>query len=274
MVVGIQILDWVCASTSLDLFMWLNLEAIWMNLFKNKLEQAYRKRFKDVRVATVHVCRGHTTHVGMRWVWQVLSGHEPQPKFDKFLMGVLIFIGLLVVIVGPAMLFSTLNPVLNLNPVTGVDVAVGVQGDNCLSANVNCPAGVFTLYETRQFEALENVTQAQFEYEVMLFSMAKQCGLTCAVWCAPQAHAVVEVAGAEIKSTVPNSAHVHAGLSAGRLGHFPTGSRRLDEAAGGRGRSQCASRCTLHGSLLCNVGARVDARVCWLPGIHHTGREV
>lgn len=50
-----QILDWVCARTSLDLFMWLNLEAIWMNLFKNKCEQDYRKRYKEVRRVAIEL---------------------------------------------------------------------------------------------------------------------------------------------------------------------------------------------------------------------------
>ena len=58
-------------------------------------------------------------------VLQILSGHEPQPWSDKCLLGVLVFIGLLLVIVGPAMLFSTLNPVLNLNPIYGVSASVG-----------------------------------------------------------------------------------------------------------------------------------------------------
>ena len=135
---------------------------------------------------------------------QVLSGHKPQPKLDKFLLGVLLFIGLLIVILGPAMLFSTLNPTLDLNPIQSVQTQigasmrslanmlprfvasfavlvftcgwfVGVHGKNCFHANLDCPAGSFTLFESNQFQALENATSDQFQCVLSL------CAASCPV---------------------------------------------------------------------------------------------
>lgn len=51
----------------------------------------------------------------------------PQQFIWKFLNGTLTFIGLLVVLLGPALLFSSLNPTMTPNPVSGAEVTLGMS---------------------------------------------------------------------------------------------------------------------------------------------------
>lgn len=124
-----QILDWVCATTSLDLMMWLKFDSIWTTLYRNTSQQAYRVRDKDVRaglVASASSIAGADALARSINPLQVLSGENPQPKQTKFLSGVLLFTGLVIVLVGPMLLFSTLNPTLTPNPISSSVVSFGM----------------------------------------------------------------------------------------------------------------------------------------------------
>jgi hypothetical protein len=64
-----SLLDWWCASTSLDVYMWLQIEEIYAQLFRNACQVNYRR----------------ADHV-------VLQGHTEQPAIWKFVYGILIFL--------------------------------------------------------------------------------------------------------------------------------------------------------------------------------------
>ncbi|KAK3279946.1 hypothetical protein CYMTET_12194 [Cymbomonas tetramitiformis] len=113
-----SILDWVCSDTSLDLFMWLIVERIYSNLWMNKLEMAYRKEWD-----------------------QVLSGKSRIPTWFKFLMGVSTFIGLVIMLVIPVVLFSSLNPSLSENKIASSKMTVMLY---------SASEGFFPLYDQRQ----------------------------------------------------------------------------------------------------------------------------
>jgi hypothetical protein len=64
----------------------------------------------------------------------ILSGRSPQLAIYKCLMGFLVFIGLLIVILLPALVFSTLNPTLQLNNVLSLacSLSIGAEGGSFL----------------------------------------------------------------------------------------------------------------------------------------------
>jgi hypothetical protein len=123
-----NVLDWVCATTSLDAYMWFKLCAIHADLFLTQSDMVSRARNRVV-----------------------LSGAAPQPKTYKFWCGVLLFAGLLLVILLPALIFSTLNPALALNNVSSATATLSVRG----------PAGTYLLYATgfaASIQGASNVT--------------------------------------------------------------------------------------------------------------------
>ena len=81
-----SIFNWICTETSLDMFMWIQMDDIYATLVIVKYNMAYRKRDQ-----------------------QVLSGTKSQPFLYKFIYGWVIFGSLLLAMVGPLMLFSTLS---------------------------------------------------------------------------------------------------------------------------------------------------------------------
>lgn len=125
------VLDWVCATTSLDMFMWLRLQAIANDLFVCKCQSEYLKRDADT-----------------------LAGKNPQSWVWKFVFGVLTFVGLLVVVLGPALLFSGLNPTLQKNPINSIQVSFALSADN---------GGVYSLFKADQYHSLTSLTDSEFE---------------------------------------------------------------------------------------------------------------
>ncbi len=99
-----SIFNWICAETSLDLFMWLQMDDLYAFLAITKYNMAYRKRDN-----------------------LVLSGDAPQPFLWKFLYGWLLFGLLLFSIVGPIWLFSPLNPSSTPNPVSQATVTLSLK---------------------------------------------------------------------------------------------------------------------------------------------------
>jgi hypothetical protein len=95
-----MLLDWICIKTSLDLWETLKLEDIFSQLYYVKVTIQWRLFHK----------RG-----------------EPQPAYMKFLNGVLLFALLLVIVITPLLLFSSLNPASNLNKVESVQMSFYLQ---------------------------------------------------------------------------------------------------------------------------------------------------
>lgn len=72
-------------------------------------------------------------------------GHEVQPCCLKFWAGTILFAALLLVIIGPALIFSTLNPALSTNPVWGVALDLELRGG---------ASGTFPLFSSSHYESL------------------------------------------------------------------------------------------------------------------------
>ncbi|KAL4461027.1 hypothetical protein ABPG74_016499 [Tetrahymena malaccensis] len=94
------ILDWTVTKTSLTLFQWFLLEDIHYSLYVAKLDS------KDVRSTKVDA---------------------PQSKLVKIFLGLLQVIVILLLIFGPMLLFSTLNPISDYNGITSGEIEVGIQ---------------------------------------------------------------------------------------------------------------------------------------------------
>ena len=109
-------IDWTFTKTSLDLWKWLKLEEIISLLFINKC-----------------LAKGEMAHkVG-----------EKIPDYMKILLGSTTFFAVILIIFGPLVLFSYLNPLSLVNKVTGVNFQVILSIPTNFSQNLN-----LTLFET------------------------------------------------------------------------------------------------------------------------------
>ena len=109
-------IDWTFTKTSLDLWKWLKLEEIISLLFINKC-----------------LAKGEMSHrVG-----------EKTPVYMKILMGSTTFFAVIVIIFGPLILFSYLNPLSLVNKVIGVNFQLILSIPTKFSQNLN-----LTLFET------------------------------------------------------------------------------------------------------------------------------
>jgi hypothetical protein len=102
-----SILDWWCTKTSIDVFMWLQMEEIYAQLFKNACEMSTRRRD-----------------------FEVVQGQTKQPLVRKMIYGGLIFGVLFLILVGPLVLFSGINPSLAANPLYSVNFRVNLVGSS------------------------------------------------------------------------------------------------------------------------------------------------
>lgn len=95
-------LDWTMMKTSLSLFQWFILEEIHFSLVSAKHES--RENFSGkMRV------------------------NRPQSKIKKAVMGLLSVTGIFLLIFGPMLLFSSLNPIYSYNGITGGMVEMGIE---------------------------------------------------------------------------------------------------------------------------------------------------
>ena len=109
-------IDWTFTKTSLDLWKWLKLEEIISLLYLNK---TYSKGEMDTRVGT------------------------KTAVYKKILMGSTTFFIVLIIIFGPLILFSYLNPLSLVNKVTGVNLKLILSIPTNYSQMLN-----LTLFET------------------------------------------------------------------------------------------------------------------------------
>jgi hypothetical protein len=109
-------IDWTFTKTSLDLWKWLKLEEIISLLFINKC-----------------LTKGEMAHK---------VGEKIHP-FMKFYMGIITFFTVIIIIFGPLLLFSYLNPLSLENKVTGVNFKLILSIPTNYSQKLN-----LTLFET------------------------------------------------------------------------------------------------------------------------------
>ena len=123
-------IDWTFTKTCLDLFQW------------NKFESVY-----DVV---------YTTNCAMTGINNKVVGH-PVKKGSKIGMGGVLTFALLLILVGPLFLFSTLNPTNELNNLTNADLTVELSFiyKNKLMKN-------YTLYQNLNPQSIEPITDKDF----------------------------------------------------------------------------------------------------------------
>jgi hypothetical protein len=124
------LIDWTFTETALDLFKWFKFEAIYDLLFITKCNmKGYYGRRLGTKVT----------------------------KFQKFFSGGLFFIGMLIIVFGPLVLFSSLNPTNKPNLVTGSFVELQLSFvKNNLALN-------YTLFRSSQVEMIEKVSDLEWE---------------------------------------------------------------------------------------------------------------
>lgn len=94
------IMDWTFTATTLDLFQWFKIEDIHYNLYCAKLDsQGYKNK-----------------PVGLK-----------QSRTMKVVMGWIFLLAILILIFGPMILFSELNPTSKLNNITNARFSIGIQ---------------------------------------------------------------------------------------------------------------------------------------------------
>lgn len=88
--------DWTITRTSMDFFMWMKLEDTQQSLYRTKRDFYLRRWYPPA---------------------------APRPGWEKVLQGGLLLVGLIVLIVAPIALFSTLNPSLQANRLTSATLS-------------------------------------------------------------------------------------------------------------------------------------------------------
>ena len=109
-------IDWTFTSTALDLWKWLKLEEIISLLFINK---CFGKSNMTRRVGSI------------------------QPNYMKFILGGTSYFAVIILIFGPLILFSSLNPINIVNAVNGINLKIVLCMNVEQSSKIN-----LTLYET------------------------------------------------------------------------------------------------------------------------------
>jgi hypothetical protein len=124
-------IDWTFTTTGLDLFQWNKFESIYDILF--------------------------TTNCSMNSINAKKVGKVVTKKYKVGLGGLCSF-GLLLVLVGPLLLFSTLNPTNELNNLTNADLTVELSFlfKNKLMKN-------YTLYQNLKPQSIEPISDTDFE---------------------------------------------------------------------------------------------------------------
>jgi hypothetical protein len=120
-------IDWTCTPTCLDLFKWLKFESVYDLLF---LTHCAKK--KEITVPI-----GKNISI-----------------FNKLLMGGSGFVVLLAILLGPLLIFSTLNPTNVVNNVTGASVELSIcfqQGQRVFNN--------FTLFKNDFVDSIQDITQ-------------------------------------------------------------------------------------------------------------------
>ena len=250
-----SILDWICTETSLDMFMWMELDDLYAFLYLTRCNMEYRRRDSTV-----------------------LDGGKAQPLVWKFVFGVLTFVGLLLALVAPIIIFSGLNPALSNNLVTSSAIVLDVVTDHPARAYTlfSVPSSVdgisllssadyAVLTQRYQTKTPELVTQASSwetaAQQVSLPLVPKQRWL-------PPPGVIPEIATMLESNSTEAAAYLRLTVSLTRPG--PPGQERVVLTQ--IGLLSCSQRSRLHGSLTgralegCNAGPSDTWRTVVLPG--------
>ena len=120
------ILDWTVVRTSLDLFQWIKLDDAYANLYICKAEMSVRKETKP---------------------------GSPRNFWEKCSNGCLLVVLLIVIIIGPILIFSTLNPILETNNVNSGIITIDLMiTPKKASNNTELFHNVFELYRAENLE--------------------------------------------------------------------------------------------------------------------------
>ena len=92
-----SIIDWTFTTTALDVFQWIKLSQIQANLYVAKCVN--------------------------RYYFEKKLG-EPSKKYEKIGIGFPMMLGVLLLIVGPIVLFSTINPIKTADRITSGNLSV------------------------------------------------------------------------------------------------------------------------------------------------------
>ena len=121
------ITDWTFTKTALDLFQWIQFEAIYGDLFIAKCEN------------------------------KVYMNHplgKPRTFFQKVLFGGLFLLGIVVLVAGPLAIFSSLNPVAVDNKVTGSTLRFNIEVYNLDGSGFS---NQYTIYKNDYVTQLQNI---------------------------------------------------------------------------------------------------------------------
>ena len=127
------IADWTFTRTALDLFQWIKFESVYGDLFVAKCTN------------------------------KPIIAHplgQKIPGFMKMAMGCGGLIGLILVIAGPLLLFSALNPLANDNPVLGASLTLNIIAN--LTNEEQGPANIYQLFHTDRFITVEPIGDNNF----------------------------------------------------------------------------------------------------------------
>lgn len=124
------LLDWICTPTTLIFYEWLVVEDIYTELYNRKCG-THPPRLSRLAAGLCWLVRG--TDASEWWAYADLQYFEeegrkfgaPQTRRTKCCTGVLLFIGLLLVVWLPLLLFSGANPASEPNPVLSAELSLG-----------------------------------------------------------------------------------------------------------------------------------------------------
>ena len=126
-------IDWTFTKTSLDLFQWAKFESVY---------------------DTIYITLCSMTAKKIRPIGKQMT------KFEKILLGWIVWIILLIVLVGPMLLFSDLNPMKELNNVDGASISIKFSIVSDVMNN-------FTLFENKQVSDIKEMNDeiwSDFDY--------------------------------------------------------------------------------------------------------------
>jgi hypothetical protein len=125
--------DWTFTRTALDLFQWIKFENIYSDLFIAKCTN-----------------KGYLAHpLG-----------EPIPTFSKALIGCGGLLGLILVIAGPLLLFSSFNPLAADNLVTGASIQVLLKAN--LTTTEGGATNQYELFRTARYSDISLISNANY----------------------------------------------------------------------------------------------------------------
>jgi len=129
--------DWTFTRTALDLFQWIKFENIYGNLFIAKIAN-----------------KGYTEHpLGQKI-----------PAFMKAILGFGLLVGVILIIAGPLLLFSTLNPLASDNPINGANIRLEIVTNLTMGDDKdNGPTNIYELFNSNKFQYIGPIPNTTYK---------------------------------------------------------------------------------------------------------------